>query len=117
MFFWPEHWNVSHHAVQRWIERIGNTSDSWGARRLIQIAADNSIGVPNRLATRLWVPEKVDSAYTTVKRRHGFRYRLSGQAVLVMSGQTIITILKATAEDWATILVWQITGCWVDSLA
>jgi hypothetical protein len=113
VFHWPERWNVSRHATVRWIERVGRTSNTWAARRLIQAATDSSILVPNRLATQLWVHQVVNDDFTTLKRRQGFRYRMTSQAVLIMSGQTIVTVLKTTAEDLATVLVWQITGTWL----
>ncbi len=111
LYHWTPEWNVSEHAIQRWIERIGNTSNVVNARRLIEIAVNTSVLVPNRLASKLWVNRVFESV--SAKRRLGMRYRLTGNAVLVMSGQTIITILIPSDEDLATMCVWRLTGVWL----
>lgn len=105
-------WRVSHHACERWVERVGDVNDTWRARSRIQRSVAHSVVIPNRLATDLWVPKVRDEA-TAIMRRAGVRYRFSGSVVFVTQGKRVITLLLPTTEDIATLLVWQLTGQWL----
>ena len=104
-------WLITQHAAERWCERIGTTTNTWAARGLIQISVRRSVTIPNRLATPRWVVEP-DANLTALVRRKGIRYRISGTAVFVTGGHRVITLLKATDDDLATVLIWFITGEW-----
>ena len=104
-------WLVSQHAAERWCERVGNTTDTWAARTLIQISVQGSLTIPNRLATPRWVLQP-DENLTGLSRRQGIRYRISGVAVFVTGGHRVITVLRATEDDLAMVLVWLMTREW-----
>lgn len=106
-------WHVSHHACIRWCERIGNTSDTWAARVLIQIALNQAITIPNRYAVSRWVEKSIES-HTAYSRRIGIRYHVAGAAIVITGGNRVITVLKATEEDYATVLVFLIFGFWLE---
>ena len=106
-------WMVSHHACIRWCERIGQTTNTWAARILIQIALNQAITIPNRYAVTRWVEKHIDS-HTTHSRRTGIRYHIAGSAVVITGGNRVITILKATEEDYATVFVFLIFGFWLE---
>lgn len=105
-------WKVSHHACIRWCERIGNTTNTWAARALIQIALNTSLTIPNRYAVTRWV-EKISDSHTTYSRKHGIRYHIAGAAIVITGGNRVITVLKASTEDYATVLTWLMTGFWL----
>lgn len=106
-------WQVSHHACQRWCERVDNTSSTWAARILIQIAMQNHLLIPNRYATTRWVEKHIPSK-TLRNRLHGIRYHLAGTVIAITAGNRVITVIKATDEDYATLLVWLTFGIWFE---
>lgn len=103
---------VSHHAADRWITRIGKTTDTWSARAMVQAAFSLSIQIPNRLASERWVPRLLEKA-VPLHRRLGFRFHVTGHALLLASGKRVITVLALDDSDVATIFVWLMFGQWV----
>lgn len=105
--------HVTLHAIERWMERLGDTSSPSNARRLIQVAYTRSIWVPNRYAHSVWSAVPLPREFTAKRRRVGMRYRATSEAVLILSGETIITIQTLSIEDLATLLVWRLCGGWL----
>ena len=106
-------WKVSTHASERWLERFNDAENLGQARRRVQRAARVGRPIPNRLAVDLWHRKRSSKDVQRLRRQHGFRYRLMGTAVLVTQGHTVITVLRATTEELAAVLVWQMMDQWV----
>lgn len=108
---------VSHHACDRWNQRalgVDDGGDSWGARSQVQDAVKAAVLIPNRLTAR-WVP-RYRKAATAQFRKQGIRYRFHPAGMLVMGGKRVITVLPASEDDLATVLVWMMLGQWLDEV-
>jgi len=60
----------------------------------------------------MWVYEPEEDR-TKESRLAGIRYRLTGNKVFVTRGQRIITVMQASMDDLANLLVWQMLDCWL----
>lgn len=107
-------WYVAHHAAERWIERVCPCADTHVARNHILHALDMSFQIPNRHAVTLWI-NKVTEAGTASSRREGVRWYMAGYAVFIVSGNRVVTVLRASDSDVHTVLAWLLTGIWGDS--
>lgn len=104
---------VTVHATERWLLRIGNTSDAHAARVLLYIANSKSIKVPLRHATSHWGLRQTENTVSR-QRKLGIRYAFAGNSILVLGGRgNVLTVLKSEPEDWATMCTWLLLGQWV----
>lgn len=109
-----KHWRISIHACERWAERIepADKLTTWQARHRIQRVLRGAQRIPNRLAAARWV-RKYQARADANFRKHGTRYYFTPNAVLVIgSKRTVVTVMEATPEDVATVLVWLMLGQW-----
>jgi hypothetical protein len=109
-------WKVKIHACEMWVERIEPDAalTTWQARHRILRAMGRAFLIPNRLAGRRWVPKWHPDGDRT-KRLTGSRYYFHPKAILIVGSRThVITVLPCTQDDLATVLIWTITGLWLD---
>ncbi|MDB4278041.1 hypothetical protein N9917_00265 [Deltaproteobacteria bacterium] len=105
---------VSHHACERWVERIEEGISTWQARTRIQRVMGRAVRIPNRHAGSRWVHKHRPEADAKFRKR-GTRYYFSPNAVLVIGSKTsVVTVMPTTPEDVATVLVWAIMGLWMN---
>jgi hypothetical protein len=121
---------VSRHACDRWTERVVNKHaeraeraghagrtepaaiSSWQVRSRVEYAQRNAITIPNRYAS-LW-HKRDDPKTRKLLRREGTRYSFYPGAVLVTNSKgSVITVLDASDDDLATMLVWLLMNEWL----
>lgn len=103
---------MSHHASDRWIERIHACADTQAARVWIQYSLDLAFQVPNRYAVDLWI-QRIVEGRTQLARREGMRWYMLGYAVFIVSGNRVVTVIRATEDDVRIVLAWLLTGIWM----
>jgi hypothetical protein len=105
------HRRITSHAVDRFIERVG-ARDRKEANARIHINVSRALTVPNRYAEDLWVVD-YNPAATAPLRRRGIRYRFSPGVLFITRGKSVVTVVRTTPEDLATVLVWKMTNQWI----
>ena len=110
---WREDWSVSAHAAERWVERMGGTSDVWAARYLIEHRIEHALMVPNRHAAKMWL-RHIREEMIVSQRKHGIRFHVYGHAVFIVAGSKVVTMFRASDEDVATLLTWLMLGQWCE---
>ena len=107
------HLMMTHHAVRRFHQRVArDLAEDVAALRLHEALAD-PVELPLRHVLRSWCC--VGRGRPRRERQRGARYMLAGSAVVAVVGGTVITTLRCLdVEDLATLLVWTVTGVWVE---
>lgn len=106
---------VTSHAALRWAQRIEGTAAA-GIKRLpekehfravsrVLRAYDQSIQIPGRLVARL-------KGGNHKKWSRSTRYHMTVDAVLVIQGSSVVTVLRWGWDPYITYLVHNIFGIW-----
>jgi len=109
-------WVVTNHACTRWRARARRQGLSYQSMRtLIGARLDRSISVPPRLARDLWGTPKERAMRGCPKhqRVHSVRYRYDGSCAYITRGRVVLTVLEASTEDAAVLLVHEIFHHWL----
>jgi len=109
----PSKWKVTRHACERWVERVGDTRCTWGARSTIQRAMLDALLIPGRLGGLRWNRKHLSQSDSRFRAR-GTRYYFHPKARLTIASTTVVTISAADDDDLATVLVWKMMGFWVE---
>ena len=102
---------LTRHAVERWIERVDPTSDLTTGWIAIHRDLPNASKIPFRYAHVRWGQ---DRHVPRGLANHKTEYRVSACAVYIIASTRIVTVVGLTSADLATLLVWKMLHVWVD---